>query len=105
MISKSVKKKNNNMGRPLKYDGGWESVKAAYMKRYAQDKLIVKYYCPVCNSEMMYKTSVNRHLKQSVKCQRIEMQKELEELRNKPQNNRYYICYLFCLSIEISKIK
>ena len=85
--SDDIKERKNNMGRPLKYDGGWESVKAAYMRKYAQEKLIGKFYCPVCNAEMLYRTSVNSQLKKSVKCQRIKMQKELQELRNKPQNN------------------
>ena len=85
--SDDIKERKNNTGRPLKYSGGWDSVKADYMKRYAQEKLIGKFFCPVCNVEMMYRTSVNSHLKKSVKCNRIRLQKELEELRNKPQNN------------------
>ena len=57
--SNDMKERTHNMGRPMKYEGGWESVKAAFMKRYAQENLIGKFYCPICNAEMICRRSVN----------------------------------------------
>ena len=85
--SNETKERKNNMGRPLKYPGGWDSVKAAYMRKYAQEKLIGEFFCPICNSKFLYKTTVHSHLKKSVKCNRVRLQKELEEIKNKPPDN------------------
>ena len=77
-------KPNQRGGRPKKYDEGWDSVKADYMKKYAQVKLIGKFNCPNCNLEFLYKTSVNSHMKNSKQCNIIRLEKELQELKNKP---------------------
>jgi hypothetical protein len=62
-------------------------VKADYMKTYAKEKLIGSFYCPICNLEFLYKTSVNSHMKKSKKCNIIRLEKELQELKNNPLDN------------------
>ena len=75
-------KPNQRGGRPKKYDGGWDSVKSEYMKKYAKEKLIGSFFCQICNLEFLYKTSVNAHMKKSKKCNTIRLEKELQELKN-----------------------
>jgi len=78
-------KPNQRGGRPKKYENGWDSVKSDYMRKYAKEKLIGSFFCPSCNLEFLYKTSVNSHMKKSKKCNIIRLEKELEEARKQKQ--------------------
>jgi transcription elongation factor Elf1 len=51
------------------------------MRKYAKEKLFGSFFCPICNLEFLYKTSVNSHMKKSKKCNIIRLEKELEEAK------------------------
>ena len=69
------KLRNSNLrrGRPTK------SERVANIEKYRREKLIGSFTCPICNTELRYKTSVNNHMQKNKRCNLIRLEKEAIE--------------------------